>query len=308
MSDEIVVIDPEYRLGIIPAKTPHDVIVQATKIAKELADIIRKNNLAVKIRGKEHVRVEGWSTMGAMLGVLPRELPELAKRFDDGSYEAVVELVRISDGAVIGRASALVGMDERDNKGKLTWGDRNEYARKSMSITRATGKAYRLGFSWIMALAGYEVTPAEEFTEGAYKDVTKSQSKSAPQEPSINGNRPYPPHILKAKIAEAVMRYAENEVIAKDGDRGAVIHNLEMCFTGDPNSTACRHAVSNYLTGKPSSQDWNAAEVIALKKWQNAKPDEGGEFHSDPNAVQEAIQINILTLKTEGQQELPEAK
>ena len=79
-------------------------------------------------------------------------------RLDDGSYEAVVELIRVTDGAIIGRASALCGMDE-------TWGTRQEFARRSMAITRATGKAYRLGFSWIMTLTGYEATPAEEMTE-----------------------------------------------------------------------------------------------------------------------------------------------
>lgn len=304
MTDEIVVIDPEYKLGIIPAKTPHDVIVQATKIAKELAKIIRENKLANNIQGKEFVRVEGWSTMGAMLGVLPREVPELAKRLDDGSYEAVVELVRISDGAVIGKASALVGMDEKDSRGKLTWGNRNEYARKSMSITRATGKAYRLGFSWIMTLAGYEATPAEEIIDGTFKEAPRSQSKPPPKEPSINGKRPYKPEKVKILMGEAIVDYLAKGWTAKDTDRNMITPNLEMCFAGDPNSTASRKAVMEYLVGKRSTKDLNDAEVIAFKKWINAKPDDGGEWHPDTNTVQEAIQINIVALKDEGQQEL----
>src|SRR5512139_2310602 len=129
MADEIVKVEQDIRLGIIPAKTPHDVIVQASSIAKELAKLIKDNHLSKPIQGREYVYVEGWSTMGAMMGVLPREVS--TNRFDDGSYEATVELIRISDGAVIGRASALVGMDEKDNKGKPTWGSRPEYARRS---------------------------------------------------------------------------------------------------------------------------------------------------------------------------------
>ena len=169
-------IAPEYRLGIIPAKTPHDVIVQATSIAKELAKLVKDNHLSNNIQGRNFVKVEGWSTMGAMLGVLPREISTI--RQDDGSYESTVELIRISDGAVIGRASALVGMDE-------VWGSRKEYARRSMAVTRATGKAYRLGFSWIMALAGYEPTPAEEMqdtVEGEYREA--SGSKQPPESTS----------------------------------------------------------------------------------------------------------------------------
>ena len=41
-----------------------------------------------------------------------------------------------------------------------------------MALTRATGKAFRLGFSWIITLAGYEATPAEEMDgviEGEFK-------------------------------------------------------------------------------------------------------------------------------------------
>lgn len=33
---------------------------------------------------------------------------------------------------------------------------------RSMAVTRATGKAFRLGFSWVMVMAGYSPTPAEE--------------------------------------------------------------------------------------------------------------------------------------------------
>ena len=81
----------------------------------------------------------------------------------EGVYVATVELVRMSDGACISRASAECGSsDELDKYGKPIWSTRPRYARRSMAQTRATGKACRLAFSWIMSLAGYEPTPAEE--------------------------------------------------------------------------------------------------------------------------------------------------
>lgn len=162
-------------LGTIQTAGPLALIGQATAIAEELAKIIRSRNLANRIQGREFVRVEGWSTLGAMLGVLPREVETV--RQEDGGYTATVELVRISDGAVIGRASALVGMDEKDRNGNLTWANRAEYARRSMAVTRATGKAYRLGFSWIMTLAGYEPTPAEEMVD------VEAESPTPPEPP-----------------------------------------------------------------------------------------------------------------------------
>lgn len=152
----------EYALGVLKVTTPDEVISNATGIATSLAKIIKDKKLAKQIQGREYVQVEGWTTLGAMLGVTPRHLEELSKQLSDGGFQETVELVRINDGFVIGRATAICGVDEKDRNGKSTWGSRPVYARKSMAITRATGKAYRLAFSWIMVLAGYEATPAEE--------------------------------------------------------------------------------------------------------------------------------------------------
>lgn len=97
-----------------------------------------------------------------MLGVTAREVCTVES---EGVYVATVELVRMSDGACISKASAECGSsDELDKYGKPIWSTRPRYARRSMAQTRATGKACRLTFSWIMSLAGYEPTPAEEMT------------------------------------------------------------------------------------------------------------------------------------------------
>jgi hypothetical protein len=155
---ELIVVDADVvDLGVLPSKGPEQLVERATAVAKVLAGVIDSRKLYKDIQGKKYVMVEGWSTLGGMIGVLPREVSIL--RHDDGGYEAVVELIRTSDGAVIGRASALCGMDEKK------WASGAEYARRSMAVTRATGKAYRLGFSWIIKLAGYEATPAEEIPQ-----------------------------------------------------------------------------------------------------------------------------------------------
>src|SRR6185369_10855109 len=73
---------------------------------------------------------------------------------------ATVELIRLSDGMVIGRGSALCG-----SKGDRPWDSRPEPARRSMAVTRATSRAFRQQYSWIMALAGYEPTPADEMPQ-----------------------------------------------------------------------------------------------------------------------------------------------
>lgn len=143
-------------LGTLQAATPGALVAGATELATELARIIDRQRLSTVIQGRRHVNVEGWTTLGVMLGVTAREVQTV--ELESGVYVAVVELVRMCDGACISRASAECG-DEKP------WNTRPKYARRSMAQTRATGKACRLAFSWIMSLAGYEVTPAEEMAD-----------------------------------------------------------------------------------------------------------------------------------------------
>jgi len=147
-------------LGTLSATTPSALVTNAAELAAELAKEIDKQHLSTQIKGRKHVNVEGWTTLGIMLGCVAREVQTIET---DGVYTATVELIRMSDGACISRASAECGApDELDKYGKPIWSARPRYARRSMAQTRATGKACRLAFSWIMSLAGYEVTPAEE--------------------------------------------------------------------------------------------------------------------------------------------------
>jgi len=156
-------MDERNELMIID-ESPSHFMQRHTDMATVLGKFIMDRKLYKVIQDRKYVMVEGWTTLGGMIGVLPREVE--VKRLEDGGYEAIVELVQATTGLVIGRASALCGMDEK------TWAGRPEYARRSMAITRATGKAYRLGFSWIVKLAGYEATPAEEMPiEGVAKEI-----------------------------------------------------------------------------------------------------------------------------------------
>lgn len=165
--------------------SPQAMTMRATQIANVLKDVIDKQGLAIKIGpGKPYVKSEGWATLGAFLGILPREREVTA--LSNGDYEAYVDLVRQDDGTTVGGASALCGADEK------RWAAADRYARRSMAITRATGKAYRLSFAWIMTLAGYQPTPYEEMptTPGydpqnrQHQDwlIKKLQAKGVPED------------------------------------------------------------------------------------------------------------------------------
>lgn len=141
-------------LGLLGANNPAELISAASAVATQLKQVVVSAHLSQNIQGKEYVKVEGWTTLGMLLGLLPREVSTVQN--EDGSYVSTVAFCR-ADGSIVTQASAECG-DETDGK----WAQRPPYARRSMAQTRATGKAARLAFSWIMALAGYAPTPAEE--------------------------------------------------------------------------------------------------------------------------------------------------
>src|SRR3990172_5182637 len=184
-STDIVAVPNHVQLGTIQMR-PGEVIERASQIATQLAKIIKDRQLSTRIRDKDHVRVEGWTTLGAVLGVIPRE--RQTTRTEQG-FESYVELIRTSDGVVVGGASAICSWAEP------RWSKADDYAVRSMAITRATGKAYRLGFSWIMVLAGYSPTPAEEMDqviEGTVKETSPKADSSAVQAPPITTQQDQP--------------------------------------------------------------------------------------------------------------------
>jgi len=139
---------------------PQAIIASATARADVLADVIKQRQLYVMIGNREYVKVEGWTLLGALLGVFP--IPVWTHPMENG-WEARVE-ARTLSGVLVGAAEAQCLREEK------SWANRDDFALRSMAQTRATAKALRLPLGFVMALAGYETTPAEEMV--AEKAIT----------------------------------------------------------------------------------------------------------------------------------------
>jgi hypothetical protein len=220
--NEAIVAQPQVHLGSIAVRNPNDLVAKATEMANMLANIINKQNLYKTISGRKYVIVDGWTTLGAMMGIVPVE--EYCQPLPDGSgFEAKVKLIRASDGGTVGAASAECTRTESN------WSDRDSYAIRSMSITRATGKAYRLSFSWIMKLAGFEATPAEEMDGGQQDEPTPVPEK---------------PKTIPAETGKSILlKELGNGSVSLCGDGLAAIlvalgeegkQKLEMTWQGSP--------------------------------------------------------------------------
>ena len=172
---EMVVSESETQLAdyeILNPDLPMSVKVGvATNVANCLSDLIKSQGLVKKGLNKkdpeaEYVLVEGWEVLGTMLGIVP--ITEIVEPIcnDKGKvrgYKARAYLYRnpiMENGKIIGgtliattEASATVEGFQKDTASMM-----------SMAQTRALGKAYRMALSWIMKMAGYEGTPAEEMS------------------------------------------------------------------------------------------------------------------------------------------------
>lgn len=133
----------------------------AYELSKSLKKVIVENNLFTNIKGKNYVNVEGWQLAGAFTGIFPKvkSVERVMADTDEIKYRAEVSLFNIKDGKTVGYGVAFCSGKEYSKR------NFDEYAIASMAQTRAVSKAYRLTLGWLMKLAGYEATPADEMPD-----------------------------------------------------------------------------------------------------------------------------------------------
>lgn len=168
---------------------PVEVIEKATRVATALKDVVARCGLVSLIEGKEFPRVEAWQTLGSMLGVFPikewvREKPwpdpvpeALREHHKQGlafGFEASFSATR-TDGAVIGGGEAICLRTESN------WINSPDYALESMAQTRATSKALAAPLRFVMTLAGYQSTPAEEMEGLRGRGSGRASNRPAPK-------------------------------------------------------------------------------------------------------------------------------
>lgn len=172
---------------LFPGKSPAEVLAQATEVANALKGVLTAQQMTTRIGNRDHVNVEGWQTLGALLKVTPvcvnvhrlepatrytveakkwggpkgqRQVVETYTYEVEGhDWEATVE-ARTLEGITIGRATSMVSRKEPD------WQRKDDYALIGMAQTRATSRALGSVLRFVVTLAGYSGTPAEEMPNG----------------------------------------------------------------------------------------------------------------------------------------------
>jgi hypothetical protein len=140
--------------------SPEIILSEAQKAAQALTEVIKSKPKPVIIRGEQYLEFEDWQTVGRFYGLVPKvtetQYIQIGKA-EGFSAKAVV--VRTKDGMEISGAEAMCLNDEPN------WKDKPMFMLKSMAQTRACAKALRNVLAWVVVLAGYKPTPAEEIIE-----------------------------------------------------------------------------------------------------------------------------------------------
>ena len=194
------------------------------RCAKVLADVVEAQKMYTLIGQGKHLRVEAWQTLGGMVGVYG--VCAWTRKLENG-WEARVE-ARTKSGELVGAAEAEClsteknwSTDPHTNRyGKEVDGKEDHHLR-SMAQTRALSKALSMPLRFIVALAGYQGTPAEEMpaSEAVFKSDRKVNQPSEKAAPAAAGEE-WTGTILKVMVKE----YDKKDKVTKKptGEKGKI--------------------------------------------------------------------------------------
>lgn len=151
---ELVPYQPRTPATLFRTDDPDVALARMSAIAKTLVDVIERQHLYANIRGKRHITLEGWTTLGGMSGVHAIVTETRVNEAGDGIV-AHAE-ARTLTGQLVGAA------DGECSRAEQRWRTADPYAIRSMASTRAMSRALRAPLGQIVVLAGYEPAGADE--------------------------------------------------------------------------------------------------------------------------------------------------
>lgn len=186
-------------------RAPDLVLEEAQKAAIALSKVIEGKAKKVQFNGKTYLQFEDWQTLGRFYGVTAVVQSTKYVEFGEDDekvrgFESQAQALLVNTNQVISAAEAMC-LDDEPN-----WSKKPLFQLKSMAQTRACAKVLRNVLAWVVVLAGYQPTPAEEMTGEEENQPTfkppqrKSEVKSAPVQTVIEP--PSNPPVLKT-ISEA---------------------------------------------------------------------------------------------------------
>jgi len=162
---------------------PEVQLANAQVAARALKDVISKKPKPVIMNGEQYLEYEDWQTVAQFYGYTVKTGDAVAVEIDGvKGAKAHADLVDFHTGLIVGGAEAYCMRDEEkwNTRPKYEWQEQPDGQNKrvkiadepvpwfqlaSMAQTRAGAKAFSNRLRWVVVLAGYRGTPAEEMNE-----------------------------------------------------------------------------------------------------------------------------------------------
>jgi hypothetical protein len=202
------IVEPDDGFTLRLQRKPEVIVAEARLCADALIAAVKRNGWVQKFGGRDHLFFEAWSFLASMYRVTPRTCEtRLVQIGEVTGYEAFAEAFHVPSGIVIGKADSMC-LDDEENwdmrpvyeydeqlKKRVQVGERPVplFQLRSMAQTRAQAKALKGPFSWIVAMAGYAPTPAEEMggrrtPSGEGQPIQQPREKTQPAAENGNGH------------------------------------------------------------------------------------------------------------------------
>jgi hypothetical protein len=183
--------------GLVVLGDPKKMLKQAQGVADLLMDVVHKQNLFKKIGPSTHIYVTAWQFLAHFYGISAKVIsvePYVDELTGAAGFKATAEAMMMTTGMVISAGSALCLNNEAN------WSTRPKYEYKngqrqqvgeeivpsfqlySMASTRAVGKVLSNVLRFVVMLAGFDPTPAEEMTGNEY-DQRRPEDRQPGKEP-----------------------------------------------------------------------------------------------------------------------------
>lgn len=188
--------------GLTLLGNPKQMLKQAQEVADTLMEVVEKQKLFQDIGKSRHIEVTAWQFAAHFYGITAK-IADVRPVVDDltgaAGFEATADAVLIATGQVIssGRAMCLNNEDNWSFRPKYEYQNGNRvqsgqtrvpsFQLASMAQTRAIGKVLSNVLRFVVVLAGFNATPAEEMT-GDETDQRQAGEKAAGRDPERKSN------------------------------------------------------------------------------------------------------------------------
>lgn len=202
----IAVTEDAKVMALLANDTPELIMARAIKASKVLGTVIAGKKKPVVFNGEQYIEFEDWQTVGNFYNIAAKVVTTKFVEFGSvQGFECHAEAINTKTGAVVSAADAMCLNDEEkwSTRAKYEWKSGVKvkmgevavplFQLRSMAQTRACAKALRNVLAWIVVLAGYKPSVAEEMVEGG--------DHSSEQE--AQGHNPAPQRKSQAQAAPA---------------------------------------------------------------------------------------------------------